>query len=57
MTAKLLKQGYQYHKLHKAFSTPIRKVKYSAGLIPLLQQGISEQVFYGDSVYQFKDSL
>ena len=39
MTAKLLKQGYQYHKLHRAFSKFYRRhskfiVKYNVG--PLL---------------------
>ena len=29
-------------------------VKYNIGLKSLLQQGISEPVFYGDLVYKFK---
>ena len=29
-------------------------VKYNIGLITLLQQGISEPIFYGDLVYKFK---
>ena len=29
-------------------------VKYSIGLKTLLQQGISELIFYGDLVYKFK---
>ena len=29
-------------------------VKYNIGLKTLLQQGISESIFYGDFVYQFK---
>ena len=44
LTAKLLKQGYRYHKI----------VKYNIGLKTLLQQGISEPIFYGDLVYKFK---
>ena len=29
-------------------------VKYNIGLKALLQQGISEPIFYGDLVYKFK---
>ena len=29
-------------------------VKYNIGLKTLLQQGISEPIFYGDLVYKFK---
>ena len=47
LTAKLFKQGYRYHKIRKAFSKFI-------GLKTLLQQGISEPIFYGDLVYKFK---
>ena len=59
MTFKLLKQGYQYHKLRKAFSKFFNKhsemiVKYNICLKTILQQGISEPVFYGDLVYKFK---
>ena len=57
--SKLLKQGYRYHKLRKAFSIfyyrhsePIVKIQYL--FKTLLQQGISEPVFYGDLVYKFK---
>ena len=47
LTAKLLKQGYRYHKLHKAFSKFYRRhswlvEKYNVSLRKLLQQGISE---------------
>ena len=42
LTAKLLKQGYQYHKLRKVF------------FLSLLHQGLSEPEFYGDLVYKFK---
>ena len=53
-TVKLLKQGYRYHKL-RIFSTFCRrrselKVIYNAGLKTLLQQGIPELLFYGNTV-------
>ena len=59
LTAKLLKQGYRYHKIRKAFSTFYHRhseliVKYNIGLKNLLHQGISEPIFYGDLVYKFK---
>ena len=59
LTAKLLKQGYRYHKIRKAFSKFYYRlseliVKYNIGLKTLLQQGISEPMFYGDLVYKFK---
>ena len=59
LTAKLLKQGYWYHKIRKAFSKFYYRhseliVKYNIGLKTLLQQGISEPIFYGDLVYKFK---
>ena len=59
LTAKLLKQGYRYHKIRKTFSKFYHKhseliVKYNIGLKNLLQQGISEPIFYGDLVYKFK---
>ena len=43
LTAKLLKQGYRYHKS-----------KFNVGLKSLLHQGLSEPKFYGDFVYKFK---
>ena len=49
LIAKLLKQGYRYHKIRKALI-----VKYDIGLKTLLQQGISELIFYGDLVFKFK---
>ena len=58
LTAKLLKRGYRYHKIRKAFSKFYRRhsefsiVKYNKKT--LLQQGISEPIFYGDLVYKFK---
>ena len=59
LTAKLLKQGYIYHKIRKAFSKFCHRhseliVKYNIGLKTLLQQGISEPIFYGDLVYKSK---
>ena len=52
LTAKLLRQGYRYFKLRKAFSKFYRRQsalleKYSVSLKTLLQQGISELEFYG----------
>ena len=59
LTAKLLKQGYRYHKIRKGLSKLYHRhseliVKYNIGLKTLLQQGISEPIFYGDLVYKFK---
>ena len=59
LTAKLLQQGYRYHKLRKTFSKIYRRhyelvSKFSVGLKPLLHQGLSEPEFYGDLVYKFK---
>ena len=59
---KLLKQGYRYHKIQKASSKFYHRhselfVKYKIGLKTLLQQGISEPIFYGDLVYKFKQML
>ena len=50
LTAKLLKQGYRYHKIRKAFSKFYYShseliVKYNSGLKTILQQGISEPIF------------
>ena len=57
LSAKLLQQGYRYHKLRKTFSKFYRRhyelvSKFKVGLKPLLHQGLSE--FYGDLVYKFK---
>ena len=59
LTVKLLKQGYRYHKIRKAFSKFYHKhseliVKYNIGLKTLLQQGISVSIFYGELVYKFQ---
>ena len=59
LTAKLLKQGYRYHKLRKAFSKFYRRhfdivSEYNVGLKSLLLQGLSTPEFYGDLVYKFR---
>ena len=59
LTAKLLRQGYRYHKLRKAFSKFYRRhfdivSKYNVGLKTLLLQGLPEPEFYGDLVYKFR---
>ena len=62
LTAKYLKQGYRYHKIRKAFSKFYHRhsvliLKYNIGSKTLLQQGISEPVFYGDLVYTSNEFL
>ena len=57
LTAKLLQQGYRYHKLRKAFSKFYHRhfelvSKCNTGLRSLLQQSLSEPEFYGDLVYK-----
>ena len=59
LTAKLLRQGYRYHKIRKAFSKFYRRhfdivSKYNVGLKTLLLEGLSEPEFYGDLVYRFR---
>ena len=59
LTAKLLKQGFRYHKLCKAFSKFYRRhfeliENYHVSLKKLMQQGICILEFYGDLVYKFK---
>ena len=59
LTAKLLKQGYRYHKLRKAFSKFYRRhfdivSKYNIGLKTFLLQGLSKPEFYGDLVCKFR---
>ena len=59
LTAKLLKQGYRYHKLRKAFSKFYRRhyeliSKFNVGLKSLLHQGLSEPEFCGDLAYKLK---
>ena len=64
LNAKLLKQGYNYHKILKAFSKFyhshsefIGKYMYNIRLKTLLQQGISEPIFYGDLVINSNEML
>ena len=57
LTAKLLQQGYRYHKLRKAFSKFCRRhfelvSKYITGLRSRLQQGLSALEFYGNLVFK-----
>ena len=59
LTSKLIKQGYRYHKLHKAFSKSYNRdseliVKYKYLFKSSFATSISEPVFYGDLVYKFK---
>ena len=62
LTAKLLRQGYRYFKLRKAFSKfygihSALVEKYSVSVKTLLPQGIPEPEFYGDSVYRFRKTV
>ena len=57
--AKLLQQGYRFHKLRKIFSKFYRRhyeliSKYNFGLKTLLDEGLSEPEVYGDLVYKSK---
>ena len=59
LTAKLLQQGYRYHKLRKSFSKFYCRhyelvSKFNIGLKTLLHLGLSELKFYGDLVYKLK---
>ena len=59
LTAKLLRQGYRYHKIRKAFSKFYRRhfdkvSKYTVGLKTVLLQGLSEPKIYGNLVYKFR---
>ena len=59
MLIKLLKHGYRYHKIRKAFSKFYRRhhelvSKSNVGLKSLFHQGLLEPEFYGDFVYKFK---
>ena len=59
LTAKLLRQGYRYHKIRKAFSQFYRRhfdilSKYNVGLKTLLLEGLSEPEFYEDLVFKFR---
>ena len=55
LTAKLLQQGYRYHKFRKTFSKFYRRhyelvSKFNVGLKTLLHQGLSEPEFYGEYI-------
>ena len=59
LTAKLLRQGYRYHKIREAFSKFYRRhfdivSNYNVGLKTLLLEGLSEPEFHGDLVYKFR---
>ena len=59
LTAELLRQGYRYREIRKAFSKFYRRhfdivSKYNVGLKTLLLQGLSEPELYGDLVYEFR---
>ena len=59
LAAKLLKQGYGYHKIRQVFSGFYHRhsglvIEYNIVLKILLQQGISEPLFCGDFVCEFK---
>ena len=59
LTGKLLRQGYRYHKIRKAFSKFYRRhfdivSKYNVGLRTLLLEGLSEPEFYENLMYKFR---
>ena len=59
LTAKLLHQGYRYHKLRFFFQNFIARhydliSKFKVGVNSLLQQGLSEPEFYADLVYKLR---
>ena len=59
LTAKLLRQGYRYHKIRELYSKFYWRhfdivSKYNVGLKTLLLQGLSESEIYGDLVYKFR---
>ena len=59
LTAKLLTEGYRYHKHRKTFSKFYRwhfdlVSKYNVGLRTWLLQGLSEPDFYVNLVYKFR---
>ena len=59
LTAKLLKQGYRYYKIQRKKSYFYQRhselnVNFNIGLKSLLQQALSEPIFYCDFVYKFK---
>ena len=55
LTAKLLQQGYRYHKRRKTFRRHYELTsKYNVGFKTLLSEGISEPEFYGDLVVKLR---
>ena len=59
LTAKLLQQGYRFHKLRKTCSKVYRRhfelvSKFNVDLKTFLRHGLSKPEFYGDLVYKFK---
>ena len=59
LSAKLLQQGYRYHKLRKTFSkfycSHYESIsKFNVGLKTLLRERLSESEFYGDLLYKFQ---
>ena len=59
LTAKLLRQGYRFHKICKAFSKFYWRhfdivSKYNVGLKTLLLEDLTEPEFNGDLVYEFR---
>ena len=62
LAAKLLQQGYLYHKLQKTFSKFYRRhyelvSKFTVGLKTFLHQGLSGPELYGELVYKLKKKL
>ena len=61
LTGKLLHQSYRYHKLRNTFSKFYRRhyvlvSKFKVAFKSLLQQGLSESEFYGDLVYNLRET-
>ena len=59
LTAKLLHQGYRYHKLRKAFSKFYHRhyelvSKFKVGMHRLLLQRVSQPEFFGDVIYKLR---
>ena len=62
LSAKLLQQGYRYHKLPKTFPKFYRRhyelvPNFKVVLKPVLQQGLSEQERFGYLVYKLKQKV
>ena len=59
LTAKLLQQGYRYHKLRKTLSKFYRRHHELVSKFNklLCHQDLSEPEFYGDLVYKFKKNV